>query len=309
MTENLEIMTKEDKEQIETTLAMGDAIPDLVISCIYKGVVPQVQEALKAKGDKDKITDKAKELFVKAMTQSDEDCADKYFKADFEDDDGRDVIQLKDCDGVKAEDIARYLSTCMSAVKAKCQKDAEALFNPPKKKGGAKKTSGTRRKAGDADEWFKNTVEEAQAEYKKGVWASAQDIEEKTTYKEQMKIYKEGDKDPRGGGDEGKTLVKDLVKYQYKAVIRTDNIQDKDDATRCRGAVSYKAGRYGSAYASKKGFKGAVMASCSAKAKAGGFCDKCAINKLDYFNPDNKYTKAKIAWCEAWVDAGVFKQV
>lgn len=309
MEDNLHLLDDDLKGQIEATLklaeTLGDQLPDLVISATYEQVAPVLTAAMKEIKSERLIKDKAKELFVAGFEDTPDDI--KLIQTQFVKlikEDG--TIQLIDYEGVSAGQLVGYLHKMLKELKDKCLVEAETLINPPTVKVPKKKTSGgTRRKAGEADEWFKNTVEDAQAQYKAGVWASALDIEAKTTFKEQMNIYKAGATDPR---DDTRTLDKDLVKYQYKAVTRSDNIQDEEDSNRCRGAVTFKAARYGSAYAAKKNFKGAVMAQCSATGKD-GYCAKCAVKKVDYFNTDNKYKKADISWSQAWVDEGVFQKI
>tara|TARA_R110002096_G_scaffold54433_1_gene140362 strand:- start:41 stop:1012 length:972 start_codon:yes stop_codon:yes gene_type:complete len=308
LTDNLGLMSDADKGQIEATLALGDSLPDIVIKSLYDGVMPQLEAALKGKADKVKVADKAKELFVEAFEDTPVDTT--LVQSGFVKLVGPDnTIQLIDYEGVSAGQLVGYIQKVLKELKEKCQVEAQTLINPPVKVPKKKTSGGARRKAGEADEWVINTVEKAQAQYKTGVWASKADIEQKTTFKEQMKTYGVGDADPR---DASRTLDKDLVKYQYKAIIRADNIQDEEDSTtRCRGAVSFKAARYGSAYATNKGFKGGVMAQCSATGNTGGggYCVKCAVKKTDYFNTENKYKKADISWCEAWVDEGIFQKI
>jgi len=293
--ENLPLLAEEKQGQIKAALDLGDALPDIAVSGIYDAAVAEAEGALAEFKAAKAIAEKEEEIFQKGL--------DKYEEWD----DAQEwVVEKK---GVKKKGQSEATTTyiikdkrlaclLLSVIKDE-KKEAKRLANPKKTKGG-KKTSGTRRKAGDTDEWIKNTEEEAKAEYKTGKWACKTDIENQSLYKDNMKVYKVGVADPRDPNDG--ELTKDLTKYQFKAPVRTDAIQDEADNTRCRGAIGWKSGRYGCQFAADKGFKGAVMAQCSEKVKDGGMCSKCAKNGVDYFNKDNKYVKAGIAWCEAFGD-------
>jgi len=299
--ENLLLLSEEKQGQIQATLALGDALPDIAINGIYQTAKVEVAEAaaeFKAKKD---AAARAEEIFQKGL--------DKYEEYDYEQEWVVEKKGMKKKDKETGEMVVqpstyiikdkRLACLLLSVIKHE-KKEAERLANPKKNKVG-KKTSGTRRKKGDTDEWIKNTEEEAKAEYKAGMWACKTDLENKSIYKDNMKVYKVGVADPRDPNDG--ELTKELTKYQYKAPVRTDSIQDEADKTRCRGAVGWKSGRYGCQFAADKGFKGAVMAQCSEKSVDGGMCAKCVKNKAaDYFNKDNKYKKANLSWCEAFGD-------
>ena len=297
--DNLPLFPKTVKEQITKTLALGDALPDIAISGIYDANQATVKEALDKKNQKIKIRERANELWQEAIAAKEQEETEEYFETDISED-GEERLYLRD------EDNAGFIAWCLDNLFEEKEKLAKEELAPVIKKKTGKKNSGTRRQAGEADEWFINTEEDAKADYKEGVWATDADIKKKSVYRDQMKKYNIGDNDPRP--DKTGKLEKPLVKFQYKACVRTDNIQDEDEF-RCKGAVAWKAGRYGCAYAGEKGFKGSVMAQCSETTTANGWCAKCAKKKVNYYDKENLYKKSKIIWSEAWSGEGEFKQL
>ena len=114
------------------------------------------------------------------------------------------------------------LTICANSIRAV---KSQALWLAEKP--AVKKTTRKRRSDSESvDEWVINTEADAKAQYKSGMYASKIDFDKKAIYKEQMKVYRSGEADPRKPKD---TLEKDLVKYQFKAVVRSEPICDSED--------------------------------------------------------------------------------
>jgi hypothetical protein len=301
---NTDHLTEQQQEQLNATLAMGDALADIVIAALYSTQV-KVEAEFMAECEKQlAIKQAAIECELLAMnkpltiaprgggTLSTDENIKKYFKQIKS---GKQVVwALKDGANLKiaANAIAAVKGEALSLAKQLADNKANH------KKSGGKK----RRSSGDeVEEWVLNTEDDARAQYKSGMYASKYDLQQKAIYKEQMKVWNKGTTDPR---DKSKTLEKDLVKFQYKAVVRTDPIADAE-ADRCCGAVAWKAGRYGSEWASKKGFKGSVMSQCSKQVKGGGFCAGCKGKGIDFFADDSKYKKSGISYSMGYSGDGL----
>ena len=301
---NTDHLTEQQQEQLNATLAMGDALADIVIAALYSTQVKVVAEFMAEAERLAKIKADAVACEVLAML--------KPLTIGFDGDDGE----------VNQENIKKYFTkirtgkvykwvlkdeanlkiaaNAISAVKGQALYLANQVADNKAnhKKSGGKK----RRSSGDeVEEWVLNTEDDARAQYKSGMYASKYDLQQKAIYKEQMKVWNKGTTDPR---DKSKTLEKDLVKFQYKAVVRTDPIADAE-ADRCCGAVAWKAGRYGSEWASKKGFKGSVMSQCSKQVKGGGFCAGCKGKGIDFFADDSKYKKSGISYSMGYSGDGL----
>ena len=322
LTEHRGVFTEAEVEQIDAVIKQDPPYPDFVFNPFYEQMEGKIAEAIAVKEKAGKLDAMAVErwdAYVSGLEQEGVDVAPlivaDYFK--------QRKVKVKDEDGkTKSGTVLQFtlidnnnlsaILTLLNDKKTDIRKAVELELNPPPVKEGKKKTSGTRRgKGADVDVWFKNTEEEALADYEKeGVWTTVKDFENKTVIKEQMKKYNVGDNDPRDGADG--VLTKTLVKYQYKAVIRADKFADAKDLARCCGAVGWKTGIYGSKYAEDLGFKGAIKNACSGK-RAGDtrFCAKCQKSgNKDYYDTANKYGKdgAIGAWCEKFGD-DVVKQI
>lgn len=301
LTEAATLIGGDTSGEIEKLLALGEAVPVSVLKVQLDALQPQIDE-LKAKADaQEKITEKADELWGDWLDDFDdptEDEINKYFALR--------KVQDKQTKQIKKEYKLRdasYLAVILRMLgdkRAEVEAAAEAAILPKKKSKSKGKVSGTRRAKGETDAWYKNAEADGKADYKKGMYACKSDIADKTIYEDNMKVFKVGEADPR---NPAKTLTKDLTKYQYKGVVRDDPIQDEGNTNRCRGAVAWKAGRMGCKFAYNNGFKGSVMAQCSALNNGkGDFCEKCSTKQIDYFDKERKYTKANLPWCEAFGD-------
>lgn len=295
-------LDEKEQGQITQTLAMGDALPDVVITSLYQGQV-KAQADRQAEADKQaEIKKKALELEQHVLTHPltigvegwfGEEEGDKVIKQYF--------VKVSVGKSVKwairDEANLTMAANAIRAVKAQAQ-----LLAKKQAEGKPVKGSRKRRSASDkVDEWVINTEDDAKAQYKAGLYASKYDLENKAIYKEQMKTYKAGVDDPRP--DQTGKLTTDLVKYQYKAVVRADELYNAEDDKRCAGAVAWKGGRYGSLWAAKKGFKGSVMSQCSKQVSDGvDFCAGCSGKKLDFF--EGKYKKSNIKWVDGFDDEG-----
>lgn len=293
--ENLAHFPPEKQEQVKATLAI-EGIPDIVISSLYGALVEQMADIIKAAEEEKKIEELAEQLFQETL--------DGYKEWDKNNWIEQKVMSVKTKENGETKKIPYWKITdkrvacLLLKVLKEEQEEAKRRAQPKKGKGGGKKLSGTRRKKGETDAWYLNTEEDAKGEYKKGMWACKTDIEAGSTYEDNMKVYKKDTDDPRP--DNTGKLEKDLTKYQYKAPVRSDPVYDADNENRCKGAVGWKAGRYGCKFAADMGFKGTVMAQCSSKAGATGYCSKCAKTSINFFSRSNKYIKADIPWCEAF---------
>lgn len=300
LTEAADLLGGKVAEDIAAVLALGEAVPIAMLEVQLKSIQPEIDEMEQRKGVQDKIDEKADELWEDYVGQFDEVSKEEikeYFhqthvKAPKGGGETRILYKLKD-----NANINMVVSLLMKARKT-IDEQAEAMVLPKKVRRRAGGAEGVRRIKGSTEAWYKNKVEDGEAEYKVGMYACKTDIRSKNTYEDNMKIYTVGEKDPRNPTE---ILENELTKYQYKGVVRDDPIQDEENTTRCRGAVAWKAGRMGCEYAKKKGFKGTVMAQCSEQTQD-DFCSKCAKKKTDYFDKNNKYKKANLPWCEAWGD-------
>ena len=290
-----EVLGGEVKDTIEKTLALGDALPDMVLTSLLDTHKKQVADKEASISLDEKIDDLADKLFEKQVEDADveEDTIADYFKEKLIKSKPSGVWMLRDKTQMKL--MVKLMEDARGGARAEAEKQLK-----PKKKTTKKKGSGTRRVKGETDAWFKNEKEDGEKEYVKGKYACKTDLDALTTYEDNMKVYEVGTNDPRP--DKEGELTKDLTKYQFKGVVRDDPIQEEGLArVRCRGAVAWKAGRMGCAFAMENGFKGSVMAQCSEKdTSIDGYCKKCAGKKLDYYDKDNKYKKANIPWCEAF---------
>ena len=302
--ENLEQFDDKIQGQITSTLELGDAIPDLVINSLYSQQVKAHADIQAEAERQEKIKADAVACEVAVMN--------KPLTIGFDGDDGE--VNLANIKAyftkVKSGKVYKWvlkddanLGICANAIAS--VKGAALKLAQDKADGkGVKKPTRKRRSASDSiEEWVINTEDDARKQYAFGMYASKYDLERKSIYKEQMKIFHAGETDPR---DKSKTLEKDLVKYQYKAVVRTDPIFDCDDAKRCIGAVAWKAGRYGSEWASYQGFKGSVMSQCSKVRAAGSdYCAGCKSKGMNFFDEGQKYKKANISYYNGFKGDGV----
>jgi hypothetical protein len=290
--ENLAHFPPEKQEQVKATLAI-EGIPDIVISSIYGALEEQMADIIKAAEEEKKIEEFAEQLFQETLDGYQEWEENPWMK------EGKGKCKENGKMITTSYKISDKRIACL-LLKVLKEEQAQAKRRAQPKKGGGKKLSGTRerRKKGATDAWYLNTEEDAKGEYKKGMWACKTDIEAGSTYEDNMKVYEKGKDDPRP--DKTGKLENDLTKYQYKAPVRSDTVYDAEDGGRCKGAVGWKAGRYGCKFAADKGFKGTVMAQCSSKAGGSGYCDKCGKTSIDFFSKSNRYIKADIPWCEAF---------
>lgn len=294
LTEAADLLGGKVAEDIGAVLALGEAVPIAMLEVQLKSIQPEIDEMEQRKSVQDKIDEKADELwddYVKKFDDVSEEQIKKYFYT--QNVKGERKYRLKDNANLKLA-----VSLLMKAREG-IDEQAEAMVLPKKVRRRAGGADGVRRPKGSTEAWYKNTIEDGEAEYKVGMYACQTDIANKQTYEDNMKIYKVGEKDPRNPTE---ILANDLTKYQYKGVVREDPIQDEENQHRCRGAVAWKAGRMGCEYAKQKGFKGSVMAQCSEQLAVAGFCSKCEKKKIDYFDKNNKYKKANLPWCEAFGD-------
>jgi hypothetical protein len=292
---NLEQFDKQIQGSITSTLELGDAIPDLVINSLYDqqfkahaNILAEAERQEKIKAEAIRLEGVVMKLPITiGIAEDSEQLTKKYFTK----------IKVGKQQRWVLKDDAN-LTICANSISAV---KSRAIWMAEKPK--STKTTRKRRSASDkVDEWVINTEGEAKAQYKSGLYASKIDLEKKSVYKEQMKVYRAGESDPRKPGD---TLENDLVKYQFKAVVRSEPIFDGEDKKRCVGAVAWKGGRYGSEWASYKGFKGSVMSQCSKFRQAGDYCDGCSKKQINFFDTKNRYKKANISYWEAFKGDGV----
>tara|TARA_Y100001972_G_scaffold127799_1_gene185906 strand:- start:45 stop:1010 length:966 start_codon:yes stop_codon:yes gene_type:complete len=246
-------------------LAVKEMDPELaapVIASFYNG---QVAPLLAAQEEEKKEKDAKKEYVSEAKTKWIKKARDRY--AELEEQDRAPKLLDKKLAAMalywKFEEITGAANTHWEQVVMK-------------KKRGKKKASGERRKASDdAEEWIQNSKEDAEKDYEDpNCYATQVDLDNKTTYLENAKLYKAGQKDPR---EKGKVLEKDLVKKVWRSCVRRGaTFHDKDDGGRCPGAKIFKAGRYGSQYTLEQGIRGAATYQCGARpTNPGDFCADC----------------------------------
>jgi hypothetical protein len=142
-----------------------------------------------------------------------------------------------------------------------------------------KKTAGGSRQKVDCEEWIEVTEEEAKAKYdtEKG-YALEVDVEKRAVWVD-TKLYKAGQKDPR---DNNVKLTEPLRKKTYKPCIRKTQHLDLADENRCRGAVIWKDGRYGSVFTKQMGIRGNCVIQCTHnKVGDNDYCSKCQKTQKD----------------------------
>ena len=163
-----------------------------------------------------------------------------------------------------------------------------------------KKKDGDSRVKIDEDHyvWDTNTEEDAKKDYDNDqLFCMEMDKDNETIYREIIKSYKKGSKDPRPKDHpeycEGGKLDKDLRKKKWSSCCHSSTFQDIHNEKRCHGAKVWKGGRNGSEYTKNHGIRGAVMMCCNQNVEPGTiFCGACAKKDTpqDFYKMEYKKT-------------------